>query len=407
MNGGAANRWIVTAAAAIGMSLSVPVYQSYLFGLFVKPLQADFGWGRGQLSVAITLCNYVIMLAAPFMGQVVDRRGARAVVLPAIFATALIVALGALNRGQLLAFYAVHAALAIVGLGTLPLSYTRVIVGWFDRNRGLALGAGLAGIGLGGAIFPLLVQRVIGQYGWRWGYVAISALMLCVAFPVVAMLLRENPKRHCDDAQISSTASDGLTLKQAAGTIPFWLLLLALLLLGAVTTGVSVHLAPLLSDRGLDGTHVAAGVGVLGLSLVVGRVVAGLLLDRLPAPLIAGLTIIGSALGLVLLADATTPAALAAGVILVGLGIGAEFDFLSFFIARLLGLKHYGAIYGAIYAGFMFGCAAGPGLMGFVFDRQGAYTVALRVLACFAAVAAVAFMALGATRARTRQAVTA
>ncbi len=383
-------------AATLGMSLSLPVYLSYFFGLFVRPLGDEFGWGRGDIALAVTISSLTMMVASPLFGRLVDRRGARAAILPAIIATALTVVLGAFNPGSLAFFYAVHVAVALAGMGTLPLCYTRIVVEWFEARRGLALGIALAGIGLGGALFPLIVREVIAMHGWRWGYVAIAALMLGLALPGVTRWLREKTTDRRPNA--ASIPALGVSLGEAVGTRSFWLLSVAMLFMGAVTVGVAVHLTPLLGDHGLTGAYAAAGVSAFGLAVVFGRIAAGFLIDRFSARIVAGAVISASAIGLAVLATADAPAMLFVGIGLVGIGIGAEFDFLSFFVARLMGLRHYGAIYGVIYSVFMLGCATGPALLGFLFDLQGTYRFALFALACGTAISAAAFFGLGRDR---------
>lgn len=378
-------------AAAVGMSLSAAVYLSYFFGLFVRPLSAAFGWDRGEISLAVTLCNLCVMVASPWLGRAVDRFGSRRIVLPSLAASALLISLGALNVGNVWFFYVGHLVLGLAAVGTLPLAFTRVILGWFEKNRGLALGVALAGIGIGGAIYPILLQTVISSFGWRAGYVAISAAIFAFALPITFVWLRDPPPTITDDSSVGHIASAALFSRSP----PFWLLVFALTMLGLTTTGFSVHLAPLLGDRGFDGAHAAGGVSLLGLSLVAGRIASGFLLDRLPPGLVAFTVIAGSAGGLLIVASGPPTALLICGIVLVGLGIGAEFDFLSYFIARIFGLARYGAIYGWVYAGFMLGCAVGPAAMGYFFDRSGSYAAPLGGLSAGAALAALAFLALG------------
>lgn len=384
------NRWSVLLAATVGMSLGLSVYPPFVFGLFIKPLAADYGWSRAQISLGVTICNYTCLLASPLLGQLIDRVGARRVVLPCIVGFAAAVAAGALNTGSLVFFYLLHFAIPALALGTLPHSYTRLVVGWFADKRGLAVGVTVAGVGLGGLAYPQVIQRVMELGGWRTGYVAAALLILLVSLPVAFAFLREPPEA-LPGAPPAATAQ-GDTLRQALGRRAFWLLLAIMSCMGMVTTGMTVHLVPLLSDRGLSPDHAAQGVGLLALAVVVGRIGAGFLLDRLLPGLVA-FTLLGvSAAGLAVLADAPGGAATNLAILMVGVGIGAEFDFLSFFIARHLGLRAYGAIYGWTYSGFMLGCGVGPPLMGLAFDRTGAYSPALAVLAAAAAMAATLFL---------------
>lgn len=383
------SKWRVVAGACVAISLSLTVYLSYLFGLFLKPLAAEFGWTRGEMSLGGTISLYTVMFASPFLGNLADRLGARRLLLPSIAAFAIVVSGAALLSSDIRLFYALHMLLALSALGTLPLTYTRAVVGWFDSRRGLALGLTLGGVGLGGAIYPLILADVIADYGWRTGYVVIGLLLASISLPAAFLWVVESSS----SSNVAKVVS-GLTFVQARRTRTFRTLAAALGLMGVVTTGFSIHLPSLLTDRGLSNGIAAAGVSTLGLSLVAGRVAAGWLLDTFSAHWVAAVVLGLSVTGLVIASTGASGYLLFLAIILVGIGIGAEFDFLSFFIARDLGLQAYGRIYGWIYAVFMFGCGIGPILMGFGFDRAGNYELALATLAACTAVAALLFLRL-------------
>ena len=381
--------WLTVLAAAVGSSLSIPVYNFYLFGLFIKPLSAEFGWSRGQIALALSFVAYTTMIAAPFFGAVIDRSGPKRVIVASI--VGLAAAVGSLRwlGPSPAALYAHHVAIAFLGLGTLPITYTGVVVAFFERRRGLALGLTLAGVGVGGAVVPGLIQHVIGADGWRTGYVAIAALMLGAALPTVLLLLREPPRRATD-----GLLAAGLTFREALRGRVFWLLASILLVLGITSAGITTHLAALMSDHGLGTSGIARAFLVLGIALIVGRVGAGILLDHHNPAAVACLVMAAATCGLLMVATCQSTLPVYCGVALVGFGIGSEFDFLSFFIGRLLGMRAYGAIYGTIYSAFMVGSGLGSPLVGYGFDRFGSYSTPLLLLAAAQSLAAVLFLGL-------------
>ncbi len=381
--------WLTVLAAAVGSCLSIPVYNFYLFGLFIKPLSAEFGWSRGGVALALSFVAYTTMLAAPFFGAVVDRAGPKRVIVASI--AGLAAAVGSLRwlGPSPAGLYAHHVAIALLGLGTLPITYTGVVVALFERHRGLALGLTLAGVGVGGAVVPGLVQGVVDAHGWRAGYIAIATLMLVVALPTVLLLLREPPRRAAGGPMAA-----GLTFREALRGRVFWLLASILLVLGITSAGITTHLAALMSDHGLGTAGIARAFLVLGTALIVGRVGAGLLLDRCNPAAVACLVMAAATCGLFVVATCHSTLPVYCGVVLVGFGIGSEFDFLSFFVGRLLGMRAYGVIYGTIYSAFMVGSGLGSPLVGYGFDRFGSYGTPLLLLAAAQGLAAVLFLGL-------------
>ena len=340
------------------------------------------------------------MLASPGLGWLIDRADARRVALASIVAFAVVCATIALARMSLPLFYVLHVALALAALGTLPASYTRIIVAWFDRNRGLALGLALAGVGLAPVVGIPILSGVIAGGGWRRGYLALAALMLGVALPAVLLLVRSTPSRlglgkdgdAWGAAALATALPAGPPFAVAVRSRVFILLALVFLVMGVVGAGLSTHLAAALADKGTSPAAVVHVLGRLGVGLVLGRLATGLLLDRVPARAVAAGIMGAAAVGIVLVArgEATEWA-----ILLVGLGFGAEFDFLSYFLSRYLGLAHYGKLYGIVYGLFQLGWAAGAWGVGAAYDRLQSYDLAFAMLAGGAGVAAGLFLLIG------------
>jgi predicted MFS family arabinose efflux permease len=132
----------------------------------------------------------------------------------------------------------------------------------------------------------------------------------------------------------------------------------------------------MLTDRGLSPTAAAATFGLVGLSTLTGRVITGFLVDRIFASYVAAVFWLAPVAGFALLVGANGPLA-AAGVVLIGLGLGAEVDMIAFLITRYLGQRAFGEIYGYFFMAFALGGACGRFLGGYVFDLAGSYDPAL------------------------------
>ncbi|RKH60305.1 MFS transporter [Corallococcus llansteffanensis] len=384
--------WVV-ATSTLGLMLGYSTYISYVFGVFARPLGAEFGWSRPQIAFALTLCNWFVMALSPLAGFLLDRVGPRRMLLPSVLGLAGTLFALALQPGSLPAFYALHLVLALAALGTLPAVYTRAIVGWFDAHRGMALGIALAGVGLGGILLPPTLQATIGVLGWRGAYAALGGAMLVLVLPTAFRFFDNAPAPVVSAVAVSSHGV--ANLREAARTRTFWLLIAIFVLLGTMTLGISASLVPILTDSGLSPQAAAGMASALGVGVLVGRIASGLLIDRLPARLVALACLLASSAGLAGLASggASTGVLVAVCLFLTGFGIGAEFDFMSWFVSRYLGLRAYGRIYGLTYAAFQLGCGLGPLLMAIGRERLGGYGPGLMGLSAAATLAGLLFLA--------------
>src|SRR6516162_7897964 len=188
------NRWWIVFATICGLVVGAGPINVFTFGVFLKPITEDLGLSRGAFSAALTFHATIAAVALPVVGWLVDRWGARRIMLPGLFLYALATASYALLQASpLLLTFLIFALTGLVGGVQSPIPYAAVITQWFDRERGLALGIGMAGVGLGVALMPQLATLLIGAIGWRLAYVGLAVTALLVAFPPVALLLREPP----------------------------------------------------------------------------------------------------------------------------------------------------------------------------------------------------------------------
>ena len=137
----------------------------------------------------------MLTVLQPLTGRWVDRVGPRRVILTStlLFGTAVMGFY--LQTGVLWHYYALWLLLGFLGTGSTPVPYSKVIAEWFDRRRGLALALAVSGSSLGTIIIPPLTQSMIGEYGWRSAYLVLGLLVICIAVPVVALLMRNTPRR--------------------------------------------------------------------------------------------------------------------------------------------------------------------------------------------------------------------
>ena len=337
--------------------------------------------------------------------MLVDKQGVRRVLLPSVVMLGVVVSSAYFLTANLWHFYLIWFGIAFLGAGTSPLSYSRVIIKWFDRRRGLALGISLAGVGIGSAVLPQVSQGISTVYGWRESYLVLGAIVLIISLPILWLLIRDDPRAMGlePDGLNSGKQDETRTLDVVAGytagesirQVPFWLMIGLFAMIGLITSAIIAHLIPLMTDRGASPARAAMAQSLLGISVIVGRVVAGYLMDRFFAPRVALAFLLGPLVGLTLLAlGAAGLPAFVAGV-LVGLATGAEFDVMSYLTSRYFGVRNYGLIYGWFFAVFQFGAAVGPVLMGYTFDATGDYVNALWILVGATALASILVASVG------------
>jgi MFS family permease len=322
----------------------------------------------------VTLAGGIVLAVfSPFVGLVIDRVGVRA---PLVFSFAAMVfgyfALS-MTGSVFVHFFLLQLMLFAAGSFTGPVAFTRVVNQRFDAMRGLALGITLSGAGVMAVLAPPFVAQVIEDAGWRDAYRAMATVMVVTASLALVLLWPAAgvPVRKADQAP-TSAADDN----KGARTLLFWRLLVTFALLALGVGGFSFHMVPLLTDAGIELTRAAEIQSLIGLSVLIGRLGSGFLMDRFFAPMISALIMILAALGIAGLA-VLGPAAAAASALLIGFAIGAEGDVIGYLTARYFGLKQYGRLYGVLYGVFALGLGLSPVLISRMQAAADSYQVAL------------------------------
>jgi len=403
--------WWVVLTAAIGLLFSYAPIFVFSFGIFVKSFARDFHLSRTQISLAFTLASVMVSVGSPLAGRLVDRYGARSVILPSIGILGLLVISVKFISISLWQLYGLFLCLGFVGSVTNPVTYCKVVSNWFDRRRGLALGLTMLGLGIGAIAMPPTAQRLIALFGWRSAYEIVGVTAMAVSMPIVGFFLKNSPEAigllpdgdtNRGHGSTAGVGGQGLTGQMARTSSTFWLIAVAFSLAGGAAQACVIHLVPMLSDRGINAERAALASSALGIAYVVGRVVAGYLVDRFFAPYVALSLFIGMALGLALLWVGSAGLIAFLGASLVGLGMGGEGDLMPYITGRYFGLRFFGEIYGSVFAVFTLTGAVAPLLMAAGFDRTGSYRIPLSLLIVATLVSMILMMRLGPYRFRGR-----
>jgi len=378
--------WLIVFVSAVGLFLGAPL-MVFSFSVFFKSLVLDFHASRAAVSFAFSLFNFVGALWLPGTGVLIDRFGAKRVILVSTLLFGLVLCSAWWVGSGLWQLYLLFAVLGIaMSSGPAPVPYGVVISHWFDRHRGLALGLSMMGIGIGSIVVPTLAQRLIIMFGWRMAFAIFGAAVLLLPLPVIAALLQNDPRQRGlrpdgdernQDSPLTPQDKQGLTWHEIWHSPTFWIMICIFSLAGAGVHGAILHMSAIFTDKGVTAERAAIATSLVGAGALLGRLCSGYLLDRLFAPRVAILFYGATALGMAILCAGNIGTIALASSFLVGLGMGAEVETMGYMISRYFGLRAFGTAYGHAFGSYMLAGAAGVFLMGAGYDRFHSYAVPL------------------------------
>lgn len=358
----------------------------YSFSLFVKPLEAALGWGRGTIMAAWSIRFLGVALSSPFVGKMVDSYGARRV----IPIGALIGGLGFVMlslASNLWHFYIGWAAIGvgISGSGVIP--GTAVVTNWFKKRRGMALGIMGVGFGAAGLISPVVGGYLIPHFGWRVAYFVL-ALLMWMLIPLAIWVIKskpadkglypdgvENPEAVAE-AGASPSISEGMTLKNALATSSLWLICISFLMGSMAETGITQTQVPYFEDIGFSAAVASTTLAVVGIWSAIGKFSFGWLCDRIKAKYARAIGIgflLGGAVILTSMRAASPVALIWLYAVIKGIGTGSWLPTMSMLTSTTFGLASYGVIFSMIYIFNSAGSGVGPLFSGYMYDIMGTY----------------------------------
>ncbi|MBI4830707.1 MAG: MFS transporter [Candidatus Lindowbacteria bacterium] len=388
--------WIVTASFIIiffGAGIGF-----YSFSVFIKPLEAEFGWSRGLISSSVAVWAVVYGFSTPLIGVFLHKYGPRAVISVAAFiAGVCYLAFGWLQQLPQLFILMFFTGIGMAGITLLP--NQTVISNWFQKYRGRAMGIMMMGVGFGGSVMPPVANALIDSAGWRTSFRILGLLLLVVIIPVAFFILRTKPHEmglqpdgagspHGADASTSVgpvLSEAGLSVKRAVRTRSFWLVFVAFMLLIFGESGLAVHFVASVDDAGLSSQTAANYWGLLVGTSAFGRLGFGLLADRWNQKRLLVLTHGFHAVALALLVVFFISLGIHSWVILFpfailyGLSLGGAAVVLPILVARCFGMVNFSKLLGLLMSGFALGVVGGPVVAGKINDATGSYRLAFMI----------------------------
>lgn len=383
-------------ASLIGVACGASPIPFNTFGFVLTPLNKEFGWSFAQISMGVLIYGVVASLLAPVFGWLADRYGVRPVALLSTLAFGLAFASFALMPPSLAGFYGLWLVVGLVGIGSTPVTWSRAINMWFYQHRGLALGLMLVGTSISALIVPKVAVWAIGAYGWRGMYAVVSLFPLLVALPIAFMLFREPRPEERPAAIQAGGELTGVSLGEAMRDRRFWTIWLSILLVALAYGGAHIHMPEIVKQHGFTVAEATGIMGMIGLSLMAGRILTGALLDRFWAPAVCLPILILPALAAwLLMGTGTAATAVYGAAFLLGFAAGAESDLIAYLAGRYFGMRNYGKIYGMLYMPFGLASALSPVLYGRIKDTTGSYDLALTLASGLFVTGAVLLITLG------------
>lgn len=381
--------WRVVFASSACIFVSFASVLVYTFGVFLKPLAAEFGWSREAISAAFGLAALAVAACSPVLGHLLDRYPARRIIVPCfvVFGTAF--ASLSLLTPHLWHLYAIFILLGIVGNGTAHLAYVRALSTWFQERRGVAFALLMTGGAVGAMILPPIAEALIGAVGWRSAFAVLGAVVLAGGLPA-AFRVRERPHSSHLRAEMAS----GVSTMEGVRSRIFWIIVTVLFLCSISQNGAIAHLAPLLTDRGISPASAAFAVSALGGATVIARLITGWLVDRYFAPRVACCLLAVAALGTYILSSAHSAFIGILGAAFIGIGMGGEADITPYLLSRYFGLRSFSTLYGLTWTAYAVAASIGPIMMGRAFDTTGSYQTVLSRLALLTLAAALLMLLL-------------
>jgi MFS family permease len=379
----------------VGIGLYVPP-------VFLIPLQEHFGWSRAAIATGSALAAIMSGMVSPLVGIWIDKYGSRKVMTAGALLMGGAFALLSLMQSlwQLYAFNML-AAIGITCVAWIP--NQTLISNWFERQRGLAMGIAMTGVGFGGLIMAPCAALLIAQLGWRLAFAVLSVFILVVVVTTVLAIVRSRPGDMglLPDGEVTSAApvaagagrkiAAGFELPQAVKTPAFWILSVGHFLGVFASFSIVGHLVAFLRDVGFDSRVAAASLGLaVGVS-VVGRVLVGFLADRVSKRHMASGAFALYAVAALLLLSIQSAGALPAFIITFGLALGGAAVMVPLLVGECFGLPAFGKILGVIMISATLGGAAGPVITGRIYDVTGSYNLAFMLHAAVFLAAALAF----------------
>jgi MFS family permease len=362
--------WVVAGAFGVGF---VGFGCVYTLATFLAPLQREFGASRAGVSAAFSFAGFVYFSLGALSGPMADRSGARPLVFAGMLLTAAGMAIAGLAAG-LMQIYAAYGLCLGIGIGLAYVPALGAVQRWFARDRTLATGISVSGIGVGTMVAPPLARLLIDQVGWRHAYLWLAAASAVLGIASAIAMLGAPPKSGGAPVAADAPAIPASeSLRSTLTSRRFIYLYLSCLICSFGLFVPFVHLVPYAVDHGIARNKAVLLMVAIGISSTAGRFVLGWILDRMKRPHAAAFVYVGMAGSFFLWAFSQSWPLLVAFAALFGMFYGGWVALLPALVADTFGAARASSMIGILYTSAALGTLLGPSAAGWIFDFSRSY----------------------------------
>ena len=385
--------WYMVACGWVALTLGYGVLFSAPL-IFFESWSETFGWARGTISNAFSLTLLVVALASPGAGKITDKYGAQ----PVMFFGGVLLGMGVFLLRWIAEPWQLYGALMIAALGfalAVAVPVNVLIARWFERKRSLAIAIAYTGIGAGGLITIPIAAAFIELYSWQVTSTILAISVWALQLPLSLFVVRRDPQsmglrpdgttERNPPPQGKATRSalmesvPGVTLSRAAGTLKFWVVGILFFVALCSSFGTFTQTQPFLGDLGYEPEVAITLLSVNGGIVIFSKFLYAYLSDKVPIKAILGTATIGAMMAPTMMFSVVFldgPSFMALLIPLILASAGTAFSAIVPIVAASnFGIRHVGAISGALGSFALFGMAAGPTVIGNMYELNDSYAL--------------------------------
>jgi MFS family permease len=378
----------------------------YGFGIFVEPLEQEFGWTRTQINLSLSI-GLISGLLSPLVGWGVDKYGSRVIMTVSLIIVGVSFFLRA-GMTDLWQWYALSAMLAVGFPGTfLPIG--KLVGTWFPATRGRMMGTAITGNNVFGLVGVPLLSLVIVADSWRTAYAIIGGGVMIVAVAVwfiVRSVPESNETQISESSQIDTSAGSpsDYSLREAINSRKFWLLLAGVTCAGFSYPSFMTQLIPHMQSVGWGSSQATLVLTVLAGTALASKVTWGLLSERLTARISFVIAISIMSTGVILVTLAGSSVFIWPAIVYFGAGFGGIGPLMSLVVMEVFGLRNFGSIQGVVAMVLAtVPVLIGPILAGSLFDLTGSYETSFWIVSGIFAVGGLLVLSVRVQKASTSE----
>ena len=341
----------------------------YSFGLFIEPLEKEFGWTREQISLGYSL-SFVSSLFAPLVGKLIDIKGSKIFLVSSIF----LVSAGFLLRPLMTDFshWIILNSMVFAGYpGALMIPAGILIQVWFPETKGRMMGLATAGHNFGGLIMPIITFILLSYFDWKVSYFVFGILVFLLGIFALTVV-KNKPSNLNVNSEV--TNNDGFEFMSAVKTKQFITLTLGITFACFTYNGIMPQMVPHLTTEGLglaSATFVMTYIGAMG---ILSKIIFGRFSEKYSSLYLTCASVFLQSLALLIILMAQgNIIGIWLGIIIFGMGFAGLGAMIALNITECFGLKSLSTIWGTLSFFGIWATFLAPWMMGRIFDSTSSY----------------------------------